>query len=336
MIVALALALGADVPLVYSQPGFDCAKAATPIERTICANPNAAVADGRMAAQYGHAWHALSLEGRQALLANQRHFLRWLSITCDPRNRYFERRLTRDTCLIEKLDDRTRELKDSVTIAAGHVFLTLTSLMETPVPPDPDEHNLPPLRNVSMTLVQIDRPHSAAERRWNMAMRTWLQDGLRLLEGDDGPNDEQASQVDVGIKITAASSAIISASLGASGYYGGPHPVSYSRAMIWALPLGRALNDRDVLRNVHDPAVDRLLSSFYNANYSGGPEGCDRPKAVGRVPTLTPKAVTYTYDPYELGGYPCGGGSEIPRSRIERSLKPLVRAAHLEVPKPLS
>ena len=61
---------------VEAQPSFDCAKASSVVERTICADPGLAQSDREMAAAYGALWGRLSGTARDHLSRDQ---LRWLA-----------------------------------------------------------------------------------------------------------------------------------------------------------------------------------------------------------------------------------------------------------------
>lgn len=81
---------GPLVPLRELAPGFDCAKAATPTEKRICADPRLGLLDGRLAKLYGHLRQKTKSEGdaarRAALGDEQRRFLRQRDAVCSEGN----------------------------------------------------------------------------------------------------------------------------------------------------------------------------------------------------------------------------------------------------------
>jgi uncharacterized protein len=67
---------GAGGEAVVSGPSFDCARAGTPPERAICADPGLAALDLELARLYGDARAAVGDAGAEALRANQREWMR--------------------------------------------------------------------------------------------------------------------------------------------------------------------------------------------------------------------------------------------------------------------
>ncbi|ACK51787.1 protein of unknown function DUF1311 [Methylocella silvestris BL2] len=80
---------------------LDCAKANTPIETAICANPAALAADEAMTKTYDGLAASLKPEHRQALLISQRRWLEQRANLC-----VSEEGKAVDSCLVEKTDDR--------------------------------------------------------------------------------------------------------------------------------------------------------------------------------------------------------------------------------------
>ncbi|PNG26415.1 lysozyme inhibitor LprI family protein [Methylocella silvestris] len=80
---------------------FDCAKAATPIEKAICANPTVLAADEAMTKAYDGLADSLKPEHRQALLISQRRWLEQRANLC-----VSEDGKAVDSCLVEKTADR--------------------------------------------------------------------------------------------------------------------------------------------------------------------------------------------------------------------------------------
>ena len=71
MIAFLALALA----LPQDGPSFNCARATTPVEHAICADPRLAAQDRRVAEAYGRLRRSLSPAAREALARDQRWYL---------------------------------------------------------------------------------------------------------------------------------------------------------------------------------------------------------------------------------------------------------------------
>ncbi|HTR86931.1 MAG TPA: lysozyme inhibitor LprI family protein [Reyranella sp.] len=81
-LAALLLLLAAPA-LAQERPSFDCAKATTVVERTICARPELARADRNMAAAYFSLSSQLSGPAKEHLLKDQGRWLAARSKACD-------------------------------------------------------------------------------------------------------------------------------------------------------------------------------------------------------------------------------------------------------------
>jgi uncharacterized protein YecT (DUF1311 family) len=91
---------------LQSQPSFDCGRASTPVERAICADPELARLDRRMAVAYSSARLALPPPARRVLADDQRWFLY-------VRDEYYEGRANYDwaAILTDRLVDRASFLE---------------------------------------------------------------------------------------------------------------------------------------------------------------------------------------------------------------------------------
>jgi hypothetical protein len=145
---------------------------------------------------------------------------------------------------------------------------------------------------------------------------------------DGGPSSFEtfsyAGWMEVSEEVTAASPEIVSVSLGTSFYLANmAHPnsenVSY---VIWSRRLQRPLSQGDVFAVPPDHALRQLaLSSFDNSE-----QLCCEPMMDG-LPlewdraSIGPDGITWSFGPYELGGYLSAGSATIGWS----ALKPYLR-----------
>jgi len=83
----VGLVLTAPAAQAQSTPGFDCQKAATPVEKLICSDPDLGDADRQMAEGWRRAFAQASAGDREDLLGRQRRWLQDRAIGCgvDPR-----------------------------------------------------------------------------------------------------------------------------------------------------------------------------------------------------------------------------------------------------------
>lgn len=90
-------------------PSFDCAKASTPVERSICASDRLSRLDREMASVYAALRSQLGSVGRQRLLDAQRTWLAYRDTCGDD-----------EACLVERMSDRIAELRsESAPATAG-------------------------------------------------------------------------------------------------------------------------------------------------------------------------------------------------------------------------
>ena len=135
---------------------------------------------------------------------------------------------------------------------------------------------------------------------------------------------ETAGRVQVVEDVTSASPDVISANIGTGFYNAGmAHPNSLgARSFIWSRRLNRLLNQSDVFAIPPDNALRRLAqSNFDNREDMQNP---DDPKGIPLEwdhASLGPEGITWSFEPYELGGYLSAGSATISWS----ALKPYLR-----------
>src|SRR5215469_86009 len=81
-------AMAGEGALLFAAPSFDCAKAATPQERAICADPKLAALDSDLAKAYAAARALLSDTGKREVQEDQRAWLAWLPKMCPEKQQF--------------------------------------------------------------------------------------------------------------------------------------------------------------------------------------------------------------------------------------------------------
>jgi hypothetical protein len=199
--------------------------------------------------------------------------------------------------------------KPRQAIVGGHRFVVTHSVRKKHAAAE--GVNLPPELRLDRTLVQIDRPHGPSERAWNQAMQRWLREGETLaFPGEDEGGFRTAEgpgQVEVEVSLVSASPELIVSTLGVSTYFGGAHPNYVSRAMLWSVPLARPLRNGEILSDPANPGLARLVVRKFDRDS----QGCEAPKLANAKLTADANGIAFDFDPYELGGYPCGGTSRL-------------------------
>ena len=102
------------LPAAAGAASFDCTKASTPREKTICAAPELSGADEEIAANYEAAMSKLSPEGAARLRDGQRSWLAFLGKACPKGGA---------ECLAPFMKDRVEFLSGAVSVEGGNTFL---------------------------------------------------------------------------------------------------------------------------------------------------------------------------------------------------------------------
>ena len=135
---------------------------------------------------------------------------------------------------------------------------------------------------------------------------------------------ESAGSVDVVEDVTAASPNLVSADIGTVFYMAGmAHPNSMgARTFVWSRRLNRLLRQSDVFAVAPNRALRRLaLSKFDNRENMTNPDDPDGIRLHWDHASIGPDGITWSFEPYELGGYLSAGSATISWS----ALKPYLR-----------
>lgn len=124
-------------------PSFDCAKASSLLEKTICARPVLAAADRELNTAYSAALHKLPQSGQKILRDSQRDWLKTVQIMC--LNRVYPQAGTEGynfECLIQKYSEQAEYFYQKAIIALpnGKILLRRQKIAAR----DSDEYNRDP------------------------------------------------------------------------------------------------------------------------------------------------------------------------------------------------
>jgi hypothetical protein len=103
-----------------------------------------------------------------------------------------------------------------------------------------------------------------------------------------------------------------------------PHGISEdARNYIWSRPLQRLLKQSDVFARPPDRALRRIAQQrFDNREGMTNPDAADGiPLDWDHVSSIGPVGITWSFRPYELGGYPSAGAATVSWA----ALKPYLR-----------
>lgn len=134
---------------------------------------------------------------------------------------------------------------------------------------------------------------------------------------------DDAGSVDVIEHVIAASPDVVSVSIGVSFYYAGAaHPGVASQNLIWSRRLHRPLSEEDVFAIAPDRALRRIaLAQFDNRDGLTTPDDPEGIPLSWERASIGPKGITWSFDPYELGGYLSGGSTTISWSALRPYLR---------------
>ncbi|RDU96112.1 DUF3298 domain-containing protein [Trinickia dinghuensis] len=146
------------MPTVAAAASFDCGKARTALEKTVCADPRLSAQDAEMARRYDHARSMLSEQGKAILFSGQKQWLKVIPVLCLEHKR--EESPTQ--CLRGQYKDRL----DSLQTAAIRIGPFLFSRIDTYASPGIDAATGTPLEQ-HIGLPRIDSPPSKEAEQWN-------------------------------------------------------------------------------------------------------------------------------------------------------------------------
>lgn len=176
--------------------------------------------------------------------------------------------------------------------------------------------------------IAATQPRDADFTRFMRREAMWLRSDYYRGDSSDNCSSfetcETAGSVEVSEDVVSASPDLVSVSVGTNFYQAGmAHPnVQGVRNYVWSRRLGRLLEERDVFA----VRPDRNLRRIAQANFDNG-EGLQDADNLEGLPlswdrvSIGPDGITWSYGPYELGGYLSAGDATVSWS----DLKPYLR-----------
>ena len=154
-LVSAAMLTFAGTPAALAA-SFDCAKASTPVEKAVCANPDLGRADEVLARAYATALGGLSDEAKATIQAGQREWLGFAALACTANAKPFSAAPTDDQqgCLISVYRSRISELGESRMQGDYRVYpMTSYSLVDDP---DPESYQGVATKEISSPRIDED------------------------------------------------------------------------------------------------------------------------------------------------------------------------------------
>lgn len=170
--VFVFLAAGAEAA------SFDCKKAKTEVEKTICTSAELSRLDDRMAASYADAISKLSPEGKKILRIGQQRWLKFIRALCKDAMVY------RDTesCLRQKYEDRISDLSVAALQVGNFVFSRVDDY-DVILKPKSERYDMGAYIH-QVSYPRIDMPANTKTRAWNTSKMKGIAAGYECDEGD--------------------------------------------------------------------------------------------------------------------------------------------------------
>jgi hypothetical protein len=227
---------------------FDCKKAATWVEKTVCANPELSKLDEEMAKAYHDALASLSPEGQKETRQYQKQWLKEISYIKGGRSLFSKRASPiKGWGSSSKHDISPLLLKDAYEIRITQLKQILIRFPDrifrkVYVSYSKTEKTCPNFF-VKQELIypQIENPHKENERLWNKLIFQKVSDDLKNL----GEND--CTDIDVKYTVSFNNKHLISIQGWQFWYaHGAPHGYTNMRSSSWLLEANRVLQAADL------------------------------------------------------------------------------------------
>jgi uncharacterized protein len=159
------LLIGITLGLLSTQAtaaSFDCKKAASWVEKTVCSNPELSKLDEEMAKAYHDALASLSPEGQKETKEYQRKWLNDISPSCKVRAK-FEFDDSKAKCLKDGYGKRIEQLQQTLIKFPDRIFRNV-HIDDTKVDKTCENNMYVPIK---LTYPQIENPRDANEKVWD-------------------------------------------------------------------------------------------------------------------------------------------------------------------------
>lgn len=228
---------------------FECAKAATPFEKTVCGDDALSALDDKLAAAFTAALAPLSDDGRAAFRQIERAWLRFVAQVCRLDGKKAPRpkeAAPPARCLESEYQLRLRQLATAVTVADDLVIHEVD--LYAAHPDKRARGTNAGFDVVRIAYPQIDHPESESERAWNRRMS----DEAKKRAPTDAGEPREGSYLQTGYVITLVTPDVISLVFDDYVYSGGAHGNSTATPLVWLRRQARFIAAGDVFSDAKD------------------------------------------------------------------------------------
>jgi uncharacterized protein len=176
----IIIALFGFLSIQATAASFDCKKAASWVEKTICANPELSKLDEEMAKAYHDALASLSPEGQKETKQYQKQWLKEVSRKCK-----HDKEDDSAYCLKDDYKNRIKQLQHSLIKFPSRIFRNVYVHYSGPDKTCPYGW----ITN-DLTYLQIENPHDDNEKFWNNYLSKQATDNFKYPGECINSNDE--------------------------------------------------------------------------------------------------------------------------------------------------
>jgi uncharacterized protein len=309
VVLAIVTLLALSVHRSAMAASFDCAKARSSREQSVCRDPKLSVLDTTLTQLYGDRRALLSAEGAALLRQSQLSWLRFVDLVCaQGKGAPHINSDGSDSCLQNQYNERLTELAQ-VARTVGPYRFNRIDLYDAQPAQESNTGSLPGFVTEHVAYPQIDGPLSPAASAWNKEKAQAL------------PRDTDYCDTDLDFEVGYANDRFISLRwLDYEYCHGTPHGHGGYRAENEIMaPILRAIGPADVFGQTNQ-WVTPLQVMFWNALKAKGwspPESesvlvKDQIDAEVIKPDrwlFTKGGLQTAFDSYEGGCYPCNPGT---------------------------
>ena len=288
-----------STPALAEAPSFDCAKASTVVERTICKEAGLSAMDRKLTATYAAKLALISEPGRKAFRDGQRQWIGYVGVLCDTTKlpKASEPQAPKD-CIKEKYDERQKQLDGALSTIGGIRFLRTDVFKAVKSNPADQTEWAPPFGTLEVSVLQIDAPKTRAEQLFNAAFDTLAKKEARAFT--DGSEDRKLRYDTITVTGTMIS-------VRTSVYYyghGAAHGMYGDSMVHWLRGDGRELKATDVFTGKWKSFLRERC--FRDVKQYGFVETVkdlnDSPQDPKRW-IFTKEGLTVVFNPYEVASY---------------------------------
>ncbi len=218
---------------------FDCKKASTWLEKTVCSNPELSKLDEEMAKAYSDALASLSPEGQKETKQYQKQWLKEISPYCEARMKSAWHDDAAE-CLKYTYEERIQQLQQSLIKFPDYIF---RNVYVSHSKADKTCEYLYDKKD--LTYPQIEKPRDENEKFWNNFISQKVRNELKI--------DDKCTDADVNYTVRFCNKYLIAIDKGRYYYpQGAPHGSSNSESFNWLLEDKSELKASDLFDDKTD------------------------------------------------------------------------------------